>query len=163
MSGTEGASQPFFSPDGQWVVGLSGSRGFLHAVNTTNVYSIATPDGAGSSVVSGVGYRTRDGQKEVIMAGLSSGWNSDFMTTNGTTFGNKRRDVNLGKAPAAVVANGVAGTASDVFYSTWWDGKANNNQIPTRNAVAPGWPCLNPRRRSSRTTRPPHLANPADA
>jgi hypothetical protein len=117
------------TPDGQWVVGLSGARGFLHAVNTTNVYSVATPDGAGSGVVSGVGYRTWGGQKQVVMAGLSSGWHCDFMTTDGTVFGNKRRDVNLGKAPAAVVANGLAGTASDVFYATWWDGKANNNQV----------------------------------
>ncbi len=117
------------TPDGRWVVGLSGSRGFLHAVNTTNVVNVFTPDGAGSSIVTGVGSRTENGQREVVIAGLSSGWHADFMTTNGTDFGSKRRDVNLGKAPAAVVANGLAGTASDIFYSTWWDAKANNNQI----------------------------------
>ena len=109
------------TPDGAWVVGISGARGFLHAVNTTNVFIVITPENAQASVLTGVGYRTENGQKEIIMSGLSAGWYTDFMTTNGTAFGSKRRDVSLGKAPAVPVANGLAGTASDTYYSMWLD------------------------------------------
>ncbi len=131
------------APDGQWAVGISGggtngARGFLHQVGTTNVFNV-NAGGAQAALVTGVGYRMENGQREVILSGLSAGWNMDYMTTNGTGFGAKRRDVNVGTAPAAVVANGLAGTSSDVFYSTWYDVGSSANQVYV-GKLSGAWP-----------------------
>ena len=109
------------TPDGAWVVGVSGSRGFLHRVNTTNVYFVATPDGSESSILTGAGYRFENGQKQVVMSGLSVGWNAHFMTTDGLSFGLKRRDTYVGSSPKIPPANALAGSTGDAFYSAWWD------------------------------------------
>ncbi len=126
------------APDGRWVVGLSGPLGFLHEVNTTNVFNVIA-GGAQASPLTGVGYRTVNGQREVIMSGLSAGWNTDYMTTNGTAFGSKRRDTYVGTAPIAVLANGLAGTATDVFYSTWYDAGSSANQLYV-GRLSGAWP-----------------------
>jgi len=116
------------TPDGRWVVGISGTRGFLHEVGTTNVFNVSA-GGAQATLLSGVGHRRLNGQTEVVMSGTSSGWNANYMTTNGTAFGAKRRDTNVGTAPVGVLANGLAGTATDVFFSTWYDGNSKANQL----------------------------------
>jgi hypothetical protein len=107
---------------------LYGTRGFLSDLSGTNLYNVIA-GGAQASCLSGVGYRFENGQKEVILSGLSSGWNTDYMTTNGTAFGGKRRDTNIGRAPTAVQANGLAGTTSEVFYSTWFDADGSSNRL----------------------------------
>jgi hypothetical protein len=120
------------APDGSWVVGVSGTSGFLYDVSGVNILTNCSLPNAASAVAStatGVGYRTANGQREIILSGLSSGWNIDYMTTNGNSFGAKRRDANVGTAPVAVLANGLAGTASDVFYSTWYDSSGSANQL----------------------------------
>jgi hypothetical protein len=125
--------------DGQWVVGMSGVNGCLYAVNTTNVFNVIA-GGAQAAPLTGVGYRTVGSQRELVMSGLSAGWNADYMTTNGTAFGGKRRDTNLGTAPTAVVANGLAGTASDVFYSTWYDPGAGQLYVGRLSGTWPATP-----------------------
>ena len=58
------------TPDGRWVAGISGARGFLYAVNATNAVNVVSSDGAQSSVVTGVGYRTNSSaQQEIIVSG----------------------------------------------------------------------------------------------
>ena len=126
------------TPDGLWVVGISGTRGFLYDVNGSNVFNVVA-SGAQAALVTGVGYRTENGQKEVVMSGLAAGWNIDYMTTNGTAFGSKRRDTNVGQAPTAVLANGLAGTETDVFYSTWYDANATSNQLYV-GKLSGAWP-----------------------
>jgi hypothetical protein len=109
------------TPDGRWVVGVSGSRGFLYAVNTTNVFNVVSSDGAQSSILTGVGYRTNSGQREVIMSGLSSSRHTAWMTADsGATWGAAVRG-SSGKKPTVPAANGLAGTSSTVFYSVWTD------------------------------------------
>ena len=126
------------TPDGRWVAGISGTQGFLYSVNSSNVFNVIA-GGAQAAVLTGAGYRTENGQQEVIMSGTSAGWNTEYMTTNGTTFGAKRRDTNVGTAPAAVLANGLAGTASDVFYSTWYDAGSSANQLYV-GRLSGAWP-----------------------
>ncbi len=114
--------------DGRWAVGVSGVRGFLHEVGTTNVVNVIS-GGAQAVIASGVGSRTVNGQQEILLSGSSAGWNANYMTTNGVDFGPRRRDVNVGQAPMAVLANGLVATTSDVFYSTWYDVGGSSNQV----------------------------------
>ena len=110
------------TPDGRWVAGISGTRGFLYGVNTANVINVVSSDGAQSTNVTGVCYRTNlSAQQEIIMSGMSGGWFTTWMTANGgATWGPR-----VASAPivntAVPAANGLAGTASDVFYSVWMD------------------------------------------
>ncbi len=126
MPGDEANEIRALTPDANWAVGISGARGFLYSVNSNVLVNVRSADGAQAALLTGIGYRTHNGQQEVILSGLSSGWYSDFMTTDGTAFASVRRDTGLGTAPIRVPsANGLAGTASDVFYSAWWDSNSN--------------------------------------
>lgn len=117
------------TPDGRYVVGFHGAfspsatNGYLYDVATGNLRnSIVTPDGAAAAALTGVGYRTHNGRLELVLDGYSAGWHANFMTTNGgATWGLSRRDTSLGTTPTLPPANSMAGTASDVFHSTWWD------------------------------------------
>jgi hypothetical protein len=85
------------TPDGQYVVGVSGSgttaRGFLWQSGSGSAINVLSGDGAQSTAATGVGYRTYAGNTELIIAGLSSGYVTEFMTANGgATFGVKRRN-----------------------------------------------------------------------
>ena len=109
------------TPDGRWVVGVSGSRGFLHAVNTTNVFNVVSSDGAQATLLTGVGYRTNSGQQQLVLSGLASGSFTTWMTANGgATWGAKVQGVS-GVKPTIPAANGLAGTSSNVCYSIWTD------------------------------------------
>ena len=121
LSGDTTSDARAITPDGRWVAGLSGSRGFLYGVNTTNVVNVVSSDGAQSSIVTGVGYRTNSGHQEVVLSGLSSSLFTAWMTTNGgATWGAMVRGES-GTKPTVPAANGLAGSASDVFYSVWTD------------------------------------------
>ncbi|MCX6893827.1 MAG: hypothetical protein NTX51_20250, partial [Verrucomicrobia bacterium] len=110
------------TPDGRWVVGVSGTRGFLHGVNTTNVFNMVGSDGAQSALVTGVGYRTNSSaQQEIIVSGIAGGSNTVWMTTNGGKTWGPRLSAALVKITTVPVANGLAGTASNVFYTVWTD------------------------------------------
>ena len=121
------------TPDGRWVAGVSGSRGFLYAVNTTSVFNVVSSDGAQSTLATGVGYRTNlSAQQEIIVSGLSGGSNTVWMTTNGGATWGPRVVAAPIKIATVPVANGLAGTASDVFYSVWTDegtGASDNWQL----------------------------------
>ena len=118
------------APDGRWVVGVSGgARGFLYQVNTTNVVNVLSADNAQSTILTGVGYRTNGSQQEILMTGLASGWQTAFMTTDGIAFANKLQTSGTSiKVPTPPVANGLAGSASSLFYSTWSDNNTSGYQ-----------------------------------
>jgi len=121
LAGTTTNEARAVTPDGRWVVGVSGTRGFLCAVNTTNVINVVSSDGAQSTLLTGVGYRTNGDQRELILSGLSSGLYTGWRTADGgATWGTMLRGAS-GKKPTVPAANGLAGAASDVFYSVWTD------------------------------------------
>ncbi len=111
------------TPDGRWVAGISGSRGFLYAVGTTNVFNVISSDDAQSTLVTGVGYRTNGGQQQIIVSGLSGGVPTVWMTADGgVTWGAKLQYTDsTPKKPTVPAANGLAGTTSNVCYSIWTD------------------------------------------
>ena len=112
------------TPDGLWVAGVSGARGFLYDVTSGNVYNVRDPFGAQSSLAAGVCYRTSGGQQQVIVGGLAAGWNADYCFTNGTAFAQVRRDNNYGPSgqnPAIGIANVRASGGGDVFWGGWVD------------------------------------------
>jgi len=111
------------TPDGRYAVGLSGSRGFLYDLNTGHLVNVVSSDGAQSTLLTGAGYRTSGGQQEVIVSGLSGGLHTAWKTADGgTTWGAKVQYADAPpKNPTVPVANGLAGTSTDVFYSIWTD------------------------------------------
>jgi hypothetical protein len=121
LSGDTSNDARAITPDGRLVAGISGSRGFLYGVNTANIVNVVSSDGAQSTNLTGVGYRTNGSRQEVVLSGLAGGWFTAWMTTNGgATYGAKIQ-VTSGKKPTVPLANGLAGAAADVFYSTWTD------------------------------------------
>lgn len=118
------------TPDGRWVVGASGSaRGFLYDIDMAEVFNVLSADDAQASILTGVGCRTRGSQREVVMSGLSAGWPTVFMTTNGTAFANRVQTSGGSiKTPHLPSANGLAGTSSDAFYATWSDDNSSGYQ-----------------------------------
>ena len=123
------------SPDARWVTGVSGSRGFIYNTQTTNLFNVVSADNAQATALTGLGYRTQAGQQEIVVSGLASNafsttnWFTVFMTTNGTSFANKVQ-ISGGtiKVPVLPLANGLAGTSSNVFYATWSDNNASDYQ-----------------------------------
>jgi hypothetical protein len=130
LSGDTGNEGRAIAPDGRWVVGVSGgSRGFLYDINTANIFNVLSADSAQSTILTGVGYRTVSAQQEIIMSGLSAGWHTEFMTTDGTAFADQVQ-ISGGsiRVPHIPAANGLAGTSSDVFYATWSDDNPSDYQ-----------------------------------
>ncbi len=115
------------TPDGRYVVGLSGSRGFLWDAGSGGAaINVLSSDGAQSTVANGVGYRTSGGGTEVIVSGLTSSGPAEYMlTVGGTTFGAKRRNTTL-SANTMGAANQVGSmTGSDVYYVSSSQNAAN--------------------------------------
>ena len=131
------------TPDGRWVVGASGSRGFLHAVNTLGVSNVVGSDGAQSTILTGVGYRTNlSAQQEIIVSGLCGGSNTVWMTANGGAVWGPRVSAAAIKITTVPVANGLAGTASNAFYTVWTDegAGANDNWQLNVGQFSNAWP-----------------------
>ncbi len=134
------------TPDGKYVVGGSGTaQGFFYNVAT----GVAVlPNGGGtipSTAITGVGYRTYGGVQETVLSGVTSSGYANWMTTDGgLTWGAKRRDTSLGTSPWKVpAANGLAGTSSDIFYSTFFDSASSVNwrvgQMSGAWPMTPSW------------------------
>ncbi len=112
------------TPDGLYVVGLSGSRGFLYSVGSPTAVNILSSDGAQSQIATGVGYRTSGGNTELIMAGMSSGYVTEWMTTDGSTFGAKRRDTTFAYNVMPSANSLGAGLGSDAYFVTSYSSSA---------------------------------------
>jgi hypothetical protein len=110
------------SPDGKYVGGVAGTHafsGFLYDVanNTViqpNILNMVP------STVNGVAYRTDpvSGQKQLILDGMSSGYQANWMTADGgATWGARRRDTTFTQASVLPTANSLgAAVGSDRFY-----------------------------------------------
>jgi hypothetical protein len=111
------------TPDGRYVVGLSGTNnGFFYDSVSNRVVRPVSSDGPAAQIVTGVGYRTDlNAQQEVVASGISAGWFTVWMTANGGVTWSPRVSVAPIKKTVVPVANGLAGTSSDVFYSVWMD------------------------------------------
>jgi hypothetical protein len=115
--------------DGRYVVGLSGTNnGFLFDSASNWVLRPVSADGAVAQIVVGAGCRTvtngASPQTQLVLSGLaaSNGRFTQWMTTNGgTTWGNMVQPAAGPKKPTVPLANGLAATASDIFYSIWTD------------------------------------------
>ena len=112
--------------DGQYIVGLSGTaRGFLYPVGSASSIYVLSSDNAGATIANGVGYRTAldpvyaTNRTEVIISGMSSGYVTEWMTSDGgTSFGAKRRDTSFTYNNMGTVNQLGATTGSDAYYVT---------------------------------------------
>ena len=97
LSGDTANQSRAITSDGKYIVGLSGTRGFLYPVASLGGSGIPVnviSGGAQASVANGVGYRTSGGTKELIISGLVSGNVAELMTSDGgASFGTVRRNV----------------------------------------------------------------------
>ena len=127
------------TPDGRWVVGISGVRGFFYDVSGANVY-VASNGAQELDPAVGVCYRTEGSQKEVIVGGLSSGWDSSLMTTNGTGFSSVDRYMygTSAQRPVQGLTNMRAAGGGDVFFDAWWDVQSLGQVLVGKFAGA--WP-----------------------
>lgn len=109
------------TPDGRYVVGLSGSRGFLYPVGGASAINVISSDNAQATIATGVGYRTSGGATELIIAGLSSGFVTEWMTSDGgASFGPKRRNTAF-TSNVMPAANALGATLGlDTYYVTSW-------------------------------------------
>ena len=124
LSGDTNNEARAITPDGLWVVGISGTRGFLYNATNGSIYNVLDPFSAQSSMAVGVCYRTSGGQQQVIVGGMSAGWNADYCFTNGTAFAQVRRDNTYGSGgqnPEIGIANLRASGGGDVFWDGWGD------------------------------------------
>jgi hypothetical protein len=119
LSGDTSNDGRAITPDGKYVVGLSGSRGFFYQVGAGSAINvIGTSDGSQSTIANGVGYRTYSGQTQLIISGNTTSGEAEWMTDNGgATFGNKRRNANWTYGQAMGAANQVGSKlGSDLYY-----------------------------------------------
>ena len=127
------------TPDGQYIVGLSGSRGFLYPVGAGSATFVLSSDNAAAAIANGVGYRTSGGGTELVIAGFAtSGHVAEWMTTDGgTTFAVKRRDTSysFNQQPFANSLGAQLGT--DVYYVT--SSKAAGGQPVYLNQLSGPW------------------------
>jgi len=117
------------TPDGLYVAGISGTRGFLYPVGSANAINVLSSDGAQATQATGIGYRTSGGNTELILAGLSSGYVTEWMTADGgATFGPKRRDTtwtyNVMSAYNALGSQ----LGSDAYYIANWTQTSPNGK-----------------------------------
>jgi hypothetical protein len=121
LAGTNVNEGRAITSDGKYVVGMSGTSsaaGFLYDVNNNrNIQPNAA--GAVPSVAMGVAYRTdpTSGQNQLIIDGLSSGIQTDWMTADGgTNWGALRQDAGFGPASLPAANSLGAAVGSDKFY-----------------------------------------------
>jgi len=111
------------TPDGKYVVGVSGSaNGFFYNVANNTVIQ---PNGAGAipnAAVTGIGYRTDPVtlQQQVVLHGASSGFETEWMTTDGgATWGGRRRNTSFTPAvyPTANSLGSSTASANGQYYA----------------------------------------------
>ena len=123
LSGDTANEGRAITPDGRWIVGLSGSRGFLYNLSAGTAASVTSSDGALAAILTGVSYRTNGGQQELITSGLAGNLYTLWRTSDGGfTWGAKvQYSGGTPKNSTVPLANGLAGTSSNIFYGVWTD------------------------------------------
>jgi Immunoglobulin domain len=119
LSGDASNEGRAITSDGQYVVGLSGTAtGFLYPVGSASSIYVLSSDNAGATVANGVGYRTSGSSKELIISGMSSGFETEWMTADGgTSFGGKRRNAGWTYAQDMGAVNQLGSSiSSDAYY-----------------------------------------------
>lgn len=113
------------SPDGKYVVGSAGTHafsGYFYHVANNAVIRPEPADFPGSlaSTLNGIAYRTDPvtSQTQLVLDGMSAGYQANFMTTDGgVTWGARRRDTAFTAASILPEMNSLAAVVgSDKFY-----------------------------------------------
>lgn len=149
LSGTNDNQGRAVSPDGKYVVGVSGTSalgGYMYDVASGTVIQ-PNAAGAAPSVATGIAYRTDpvSAQQQLVIDGMSAGYQANWMTTDGgATWGAKRRDTAYTSATVLPVANSLGAVAgSDKFYQVIRDTARSrlycNQGSNTWDSVAPPW------------------------
>jgi PEP-CTERM motif len=124
--------------DGQYVVGLSGARGYLYQVGAVSSTYVLSSDNAGATIANGVGYRTSGGNTELVISGMSSGHVTEWMTADGgTSFGGRRRNTAFTYDTMGAANQLGSTTGSDAYYVT--SGNASQTSLLYLNRGSGSW------------------------
>lgn len=138
------------TPDGAYVVGVEYEsntvfNAWMDGVfyNVTN-HTVHWPVGGGMApgILTGVGYRTSSGQKQVVCDGLA-GQQANWMTADGgATWGAKRRNASFADGKNLPVANSLgAALGSDKYYAIIGSSSDLGNQRHLYTGMGSGtWP-----------------------
>jgi len=139
------------TPDGAYVVGPSTgynwhptiltetNRSFIYQASSGLSRNVLSSDNAQGIDVGGVAYRTMGGNTEVIVAGMSSGYVTEWMTTDGgATWGVKRRDLTWASNLQPSYNSLGAALGSDIYYIPRW--KSGNGQTIFLIQASNTWP-----------------------
>jgi hypothetical protein len=144
LTGDTANSGRAITPDGQYLVGLSGSRGFLYQTYgvgfSGNAINVLSGDNAQSTIANGIGYRTSGGNTELVVSGNTSSGPAEFMTVNGgTSWGAKRRNSSTTFSPSSMGAANQLGSrlGTDVYYVS--SSKDAQNQPVWLNQGSGAW------------------------
>jgi len=122
LPGTTANEGRAISPDGKFVVGVSGTSsqgGFLYDVANNLVIQPTNSSGDVPSTATGVAYRTDpiSSQEQLIIDGLAAGIQANWMTPDGgVTWGAARRDASFTPATSGGYNTLGAAVGSDLFY-----------------------------------------------
>ena len=105
--------------------------GILYNVTNNTTYAL-NGGGAYAGLLTGIGYRTSGGQKQIVLAGAdqSGPYQANWMTADGgVTWGAKRRNSTFTDCKNLPLANSLgASTGSDKYYCLWGENKDLSNQ-----------------------------------
>jgi hypothetical protein len=127
------------TPDGRYIGGLSGTNnGYCY--DTVSGYVGRPLCGGYASTITGIGYRNDNGTNELILDGMASGYQANFMTLNGgVTWVGKRRNTSFTAASILPSMNSLGSSAtSETYYQTIWN--SGKNQIYVNMGSGVGWP-----------------------
>jgi hypothetical protein len=105
------------TPDGKYAIGPSNGKGCFWDISANTTTAIVASGAWAFTSGNGIDYRKVGGNKQLVAAGLSSGWaSSAYSTDNGATWITAVRD----SAAALNAANALraVGGASDAWYMT---------------------------------------------
>lgn len=121
--GTQTASDArAITPDGKYVVGNSGTVGALWSVSNPTGGIAVIGNSIAAETATGVGYRTVNGQQQlVIHGGSSGGWSTNWVSADGgATFPQTVRPVTTGTAHQIHAANTLGSTgANDTWFNSY--------------------------------------------
>lgn len=130
LAGNTTTTHAGMTPDGKFVVGVSGggtAAGFVwDAVNGTQ--SIGDGLGNNATEARGVGYRTVNGQQQLVIWSKSAGWPATYIyDVAGSTKTFSERKLYTTNGTGLTGLNALAGSSTDVFYTASSDGNTKKN------------------------------------
>lgn len=127
--GSETGSQGrAITPDGKYIAGTSGAVGVAWDAANPGTAINVLGGGAQATMASGIGYRTVNGNTQLLIHGMSAGYSTTWASDDAlATFAWRARDTSVGGSPAVGAANTLGSSlGADTAYVSWSNGSNGN-------------------------------------